>query len=205
MRQPQLLLLLLIGPVLVMVAFGLSLNLQNILLPRVLVVVESGKRGRQARRAVPVRVHDCATVAGITDDAEAARQQILRGQVDAVIDVPSDPLESVAQGEQASLKVTYNTINPVFGTAVPQRSYSLVSGLNLDTVQEGIARGIGDTSTAQEQVDELDQQLENVDRAVEDFSSEEARTATTNFDGALASLEQSLEVVENVPGIPAKR
>ena len=119
MRQPQLLLLLLIGPVLVMVAFGLSLNLQNILLPRVLIVVEPGSEGARLVERFRYEFADRATVAGITDDAEAARQQLLRGQVDAVIDVPSDPLESVAQGEQADLGVTYNTINPVFGTAVP--------------------------------------------------------------------------------------
>ena len=33
-RQPQLLLLLLIGPILIMVAFGLSLDVQSILTPR---------------------------------------------------------------------------------------------------------------------------------------------------------------------------
>ena len=39
-RQPQLLLLLLVGPVLIMTTFGLSLDVENILRPRALVVVE---------------------------------------------------------------------------------------------------------------------------------------------------------------------
>ncbi len=47
LRQPQLLLLLLVGPVLIMVAFGLSLNVQNILQPRTLVVVEPGSEGAE--------------------------------------------------------------------------------------------------------------------------------------------------------------
>lgn len=55
--QPQLLLLLLVGPVLIMTAFGLSLDVRDILRPRALVVVEPGKRGRAALRALPGGVH----------------------------------------------------------------------------------------------------------------------------------------------------
>ena len=44
-RQPQLLLLLLVGPILIMTTFGLSLDVENILRPRALVVVEPGSEG----------------------------------------------------------------------------------------------------------------------------------------------------------------
>ncbi len=47
MRQPQLLLLLLVGPVLITAAFGLSLDLKNILWPRAVVVVEPGSEGAE--------------------------------------------------------------------------------------------------------------------------------------------------------------
>ncbi len=46
-RQPQLLLLLLVGPVLIMTAFGLSLDVEDILRPRALVVVEPGSEGAE--------------------------------------------------------------------------------------------------------------------------------------------------------------
>jgi len=46
-RQTQLLLLLLVGPVAIMAVFGLSLDITGILLPRVAVVVEPGSEGAE--------------------------------------------------------------------------------------------------------------------------------------------------------------
>ena len=46
-RQPQLLLLLLVGPALVMKNFGLSLNVENILRPRAIAVVEPESEGAE--------------------------------------------------------------------------------------------------------------------------------------------------------------
>ena len=44
-RQPQLLLLLLVGPILIMTTFGLSLDVENLLRPRALIVVEPKSEG----------------------------------------------------------------------------------------------------------------------------------------------------------------
>ena len=142
-RQPQLLLLLLIGPILIMVAFGLSLDVQSILTPRALVVVEPGSEGAELFEEYRYEFTNRTTFAGTTDDLEAARQQLLRGEVDAVISIPSDPSEAINNGEQAVLEVTYNSINPVFGTAVPRRVYGLVLDLNQSLVEQGIASNIG--------------------------------------------------------------
>lgn len=137
---------------------------------------------------------------GTTEDPEAAKQRLLRGEVDAVITVPPDPLGTVAQGQQATLYVTYDTINPVFGTAVPERTYGLLQSLNQSIVQANISRGLENVSSIQEQVDELNRQLEELDRAVDAFSSEDARATTAQLDDTLGTLEGSLKVLQNVPG-----
>ena len=46
---------------------------------------------------------------------------VRRGEVDAMFELPSNPSENIANGQQAVLGVTYNSINPVFGTAVPEQ------------------------------------------------------------------------------------
>jgi ABC-2 type transport system permease protein len=124
----------------------------------------------------------------------------LREEVDAVITVPPDPSETVARGEQADLGVLYETSNPVFGLAVPDRSYALVQDLNQSIAQDVATRNIGDVRVLQEQADELNSQLEQVNLAANSLASEEARSTTADLDESLADLEETLETLQESPG-----
>ena len=199
-RQPQLLLLLLVGPVLIMTAFGLSLDVRDILRPRALVVVEPGSEGAELFRRFQEEFTDRTQFVGTADDLEEARNRLRRGEVDAVLTVPSDPLEIVRSGERAPLGVVYNTINPVFGTRVPARAYALVLDLNQSIVEATIGREIGDLRSVRERVDELDRRLEEASAAAERLSSEEARGITAELDAALADLEGALRPLEEAAG-----
>lgn len=191
-RQPQLLLLLLLGPVLIMTAFGLSLDVRDILRPRALVVVEPGSEGAELFERYREEFTDRTQIVGTTGDPEAARDRLQRGEVDAVVTIPPDPLGIVARGERAPLGVIYNTINPVFGTRVPARSYALVLDLNQRILETTIGGRIGNLRAAEEQVDELDRRLERASAPAERLSLEESRTTTAELDEALAGLEESL-------------
>jgi len=199
-RQPQLVLLLLVGPVLIMAAFGLSLDVRGILLPRVAVVVEPGSEGAEIFERFRYQFENRTTSIERTDDREAALQLLQRGEVDAVISVPPSPSERVAEGEQAVLRVTYSTINPIFGTAVPERSYSLVSDLNLSIVQTGIASEIGDLRQARQTVAELNRRLEAVNDAARTLASEETRSTTDELDESLARLADALRPLRDAEG-----
>jgi ABC-2 type transport system permease protein len=193
-RQPQLLVLLLVGPVLIMTAFGLSLDVENILRPRAVVVVEPGSEGAELFERFREEFTDRTQFVRTTDDLEAARQRLLRGEVDAVIAIPPDPLGTVAGGRQAVLRVLYDTINPVFGTRVPSRSYSLVLDLNQSLVQAAIEGEIGEIRSAQDRIAELNRGLERGSAAAEALSSEEARAATAELDEALTTLGDALRL-----------
>ncbi|MDQ3360934.1 MAG: hypothetical protein M3534_04575, partial [Actinomycetota bacterium] len=194
-RQPQLLLLLLVGPVVIMVAFGLSLDVRSILRPSALVVVEPGSEGAELFERFRGDFTQRANIVGTTDDLESARRRLQRGEVDAVIAVPPDPLGAVANGEQAPLRVVYNTINPVFGTRVPARSFALVLELNQNIVQASIGQGIGDLRSVEGRLAELARRLEETSATAQALSSEEAREATAELDGTLTALESSLRAL----------
>ncbi|CAA9478235.1 MAG: hypothetical protein AVDCRST_MAG05-1106 [uncultured Rubrobacteraceae bacterium] len=200
-RQPQLLLLLLVGPILIMTTFGLSLDVENLLRPRALIVVEPGSEGARLFERFREEFTDRTQFVGTTDNAEAARERLLQGEVDAVIFVPDEPLGTVAGGQQAMLRVVYNTINPVFGTRVPSRSYSLVLDLNQSLVQAAIEEEIGNLRRAQGQMAALERRLEQGSAAAEALSSQEALDATAGLDEALTNLENAARVWQSVrPG-----
>ena len=195
-RQPQLLLLLLVGPVAIMVAFGLSLDVRSILRPSALVVVEPGSEGARIFEEFRDDFAQRANIVGTTDDPESARQRLQRGEVDAVIALPPDPLGRVAEGEQAVLRVLYNTINPVFGTRVPSRSFALVLELNQNIVERSIGRSLGDVRSIEEGLAELERRLEEASATAAELSSEEAQDTTAELDATLADLEGSLSTLE---------
>ena len=200
-RQPQLLLLLLVGPILIMTTFGLSLDVENILRPRAIVVVEPGSEGARLFERFREEFTDRTQFVGTTGDLEAARERLLRGEVDAVIVVPDEPLGTVAGGSQAVLRVVYNTINPVFGTRVPSRSYSLVLDLNQSLVQAAIEEELGNLRSAQGRIEDLDRRLEQGSAAAEALSSEEALEATAGLEEALENLENAARVWQTLgPG-----
>ncbi len=200
-RQPQLLLLLLVGPILIMTTFGLSLDVENILRPRALVVVEPGSEGARLFERFREEFTDRTQFVGTTDDPEGARERLLEGEVDAVIVVPDQPLGTVAGGQQAVLRVVYNTINPVFGTRVPSRSYSLVLDLNQNLVQAAIEEEISSLRSAQGRISVLDRRLEQGSAAAEALASEEALSTTEELGEALTNLEETARAWQSLrPG-----
>jgi ABC-2 type transport system permease protein len=195
-RQPQLLLLLLLGPVLIMVAFALSFQTENIL-PRAVVVVEEGSEGEELFREYRDRFTVRTQFQGVLRSVEEADALLRRGETDAVIIIPPEPSETVLQGEQAVLRVHYATINPVFGTTVPNRANGLVLDLNQQIVRAGVTREIENLRQARRQFEEINEIAAQINAAAEALASEEAQGLTAELYTALTSLESTLIVLEN--------
>jgi len=195
-RQPQLLLLLLLGPVLIMVAFTLSFQAENAR-PSAVVVVEPGSQGEQLFERFKKQFTKRTVFQGTVDDEEAATERLIRGEVDAVIIIPENPNESILNGDQAVLEARYSTINPIFGTAVPNRSNGLVLDLNREIVQASIAGEMEDIRSTQQQAQEIEGQLEQLSAAAETLTSDDAQQASANLDKSLAALEGTLESLKD--------
>lgn len=194
LRQPQLLILLLVVPVLIMVAFALSFQDQNVR-PRAVVVVEEGSEGEELFERFRGQFTERTRELEVLHDAEAADGMIENGETDAVIILPSDPSGAVARGERAPLEVRYSAINPIYGATVPNRSRGLILDLNRAILREGISQELESVRSLQAQMDELDAQLEQVESAAESLTGPEARATTGQLGSALADLETSLEVL----------
>ena len=72
----------------IMMIFGLSLDVQNILRPRAVVVVEPGSEGAALFERFRHEFTDRTQFVGTTEDLEEAERLLLRGVVDAVISIP---------------------------------------------------------------------------------------------------------------------
>ncbi|QYJ16260.1 hypothetical protein Rxycam_02093 [Rubrobacter xylanophilus DSM 9941] len=194
-RQPQLLVMLLLGPVVIMVLFALSFRVENYL-PRAVVVVEEGSEGEEIFREFRRQFVERTRFQGVLRSVQEADRMLREGRTDAVIILPPDPSRAVAEGRQAVLEVHYQSINPIAGTTVPNRSNGLVLDLNRAIVREGIATEVQNIGGMVEEIEAINRQLERVSRAAEALTSEGAREITSSLEEALVELEESLEGLE---------
>ncbi|MDQ3509862.1 MAG: ABC transporter permease [Actinomycetota bacterium] len=193
-RQPQLLALLLIGPVLIMVVFALSFDAGSYL-PRAVIVVEEDSEGEDIFEQFRRQFTERTDFQGVMRSVDEADEMLRNDETDAVIIMPSEPSARVAESEQAVLEVHYNNINPIFGTTVPNRANGLILDLNRSIVREGIAQELQAIRPTQEQVEELNVQIEQVNETAESLSSDDARQTTADLDNALGNLETTLELL----------
>jgi ABC-2 type transport system permease protein len=194
-RQPQLLILLLVGPVLIMAVFALSFS-TDWSKPSVVVVVEPGSEGAELFERFRPKFVWRMDLQGTVEGVETADRLIKSGAVDAAIIVPSNPSAAIASNERAVIGVHYSAINPIYGTTVPNRSRGLLFDLNDALVQEGIARRLDDLRSAQERVAELDRRLELARDTTKTLTSEETRETVAELDASLSVLESSLEIIQ---------
>lgn len=193
-RQPQLLSLLLVGPVLIMVAFALSFQVGNVK-PRAVVVVEPGTEGAELFREFRGAFTERTRFRGTVESVAAADELLREDRVDAVILIPDDPSAAVERGEQAVVAVRYRNINPVFGTAVPNRANGLILDLNQSIVQQSISQELENALEAQRRLDEINRQLDRIEASTGSLASEEARDTTADLDRALGTLESTLGIL----------
>ncbi len=194
-RQPQLLILLLLGPVLIMAAFAFSFR-ADLAKPSVVVVVEPGSEGAELFERFRPKFAWRMDLQGAVESVEEGDQLIKSGEVDAAIILPSNPSAAVTNDERATIGVHYSAINPIYGTTVPNRARGLLFDLNDALVQEGIAQRLDNLRSAQERVAELDRRLEQARNATQTLSSEETRRTLAELDASLSALESSLEIAQ---------
>ncbi|MEZ4503941.1 MAG: ABC transporter permease [Dehalococcoidia bacterium] len=134
-RQPALMLLLVVGPFLVLLAFGRGVEIGGPK-PRT-IVVRTGEID-QPIDPLPEELSQFVDLVRETDDAQAARADLLAGRADAVLIVPRDPLLFLDQGQHVPLQVLIGEIDPVRASYARAFLRDQVATLNQQTIAKTI-------------------------------------------------------------------
>ncbi len=137
-RQPLLLLALIVGPFLILAIFGVGLREVDPPL-RTALVVEEGSELREQVYEFAEDEHESGrlVIEGISDDQVAARSALRSRELDLVIVFPDEVSETVEEGEQAVIRLYHNQIDPVEGQAISLFARTAVAELN-DRILEDI-------------------------------------------------------------------
>jgi len=116
-RQPRLLLTLVIGPFLIMAIFGIGYRETTPKL-RTLFVAPAGSPFIDKVKGFSDQIGQYVKYEGTTTDAAAARRELLENKVDLLVTFPADPLNTVLGGKRAAVTVTHTRLDPIEQTAI---------------------------------------------------------------------------------------
>ncbi|HMB22924.1 MAG TPA: ABC transporter permease [Anaerolineales bacterium] len=111
LRQPRLILVLVLGPFLVMFLFGLGYPDQNRVL-RALYVAEDPKSLEGEMKVITETTSPSIVNQGVENNKELALAKLALNQTDLVILIPKDALETVRRDEQAQFVIYHNEVDP---------------------------------------------------------------------------------------------
>ena len=139
-RQPGALFSLIFGPFLIMGLFGLGYSGQYRPLNTVLVIPADSTLPRDPNYYQPY-LGQSITLTQITDDVDQARQQLQQQQIDLLVIAPPDVQQNFVSGQQSSIDIEYNELDPVRDNYARFIADRQVQQLNQAIVQQAVVSG----------------------------------------------------------------
>lgn len=128
-RQPRLVLSLILGPFLVLLLFGVSFS-GGIPLFRVALVVPQDSIPEEQLNNLKETIADNFILVSSDDDEAAALERLRRDEVDIVQIIPTGIQQKLAEGEQSAIKFVYREVNPFDESWVKYLGSTQVSEVN---------------------------------------------------------------------------
>lgn len=202
-RQPRLVLMLILGPFLILLIFGLGFTGQQAPVETIVVLPQS------------VDVPEAMTqenwtfgsqfpLEEVTRDETSARAQLRRGETDLVVIVPPDPYETVRSGEQVQLKVLLNAIDPIRRDYEQFVADSFLRIFNTKLLERAASQG----QEASEQLNVFSQEsLQTIDTISEAVDAGDRETGKAELDRVIADASNTALALERaellILGMPA--
>lgn len=191
LRRPLLILTLVLGPLIIMVIFGVGTN--NVVAPpRAIVVVPPGQGVPRLVQDYRREFNQFLQVQEYTTDEEYARGQLAKGLITAVVILPPTPYETIAGGEQARIRVLYNEIDPARRQLVPDFVRVMVGDINRELFLQNADQQQAALTDAADNIDLALRALTLADDAAARGDRDEARRQLQVAQRATAALDDAL-------------
>jgi ABC-2 type transport system permease protein len=140
LRQPRLLMTLVLGPFLILLVFGIGYRDEVRPFRTVFVGQPDAVLTREIESSSD-RLRPLVEVEEVTTDEAAARRRLARDEIDAVVVLPDDPLATVAGGRRAELRILHNRLDPVELTVIGFAAKLAVAQVNATVLAQLVGQG----------------------------------------------------------------
>lgn len=139
-RRPGALFSLIFGPFLIMGLFGIGYSGQYRPLNAVLVVPTSSALPRDLSFYQQF-TGESVSLVEITDSSDAARARLQRQEIDLIVIAPSNVEQNFRDGQQSSISIEYNELDPVRDNYARFVAYRQVQELNRVIIEQAVSQG----------------------------------------------------------------
>ncbi len=186
-RQPRLLLSLLLGPFLILLIFGAG-YVGTAPRLRVVIVVPNTPAFAGQDAAIRAQFSKGVDVIDLTRDLNAAQNRLRNGGIDAVIAVPGDAAEKIGAGAQAIVPVYYNEIDPISDGRIVLGTLQYTNDLNKETVATAFKQG-------QQGAGNVNDALARMDTALGRISDDLGRGQVQDAQGQVTEVRSGADVL----------
>ncbi len=191
LRQPVLMLMLILGPFLVLALFGLGSTGQQPPV-RVVVVVPPGGPFSTDRGAYRDALSTAVNLVDVTTDRDATLQQLRTGQADVAVILPANATETITGGEQARVQILYNAIDPIKINYIQYLAYVQIAELNRQTLKAAAAQGQTQAASLQEFTGQAKAALDEIDRQIDAGDTAGASRTAGGLDRSATPIQGDL-------------
>jgi ABC-2 type transport system permease protein len=199
LRQPGLMLSLVLGPFVILLVFGGGLREDDPAV-RTIFVVPEGSEVEQEVEEFARAQSERLTVEGVQADEDDALNRLRRGEVQMVLVFPDDAEQTVRSGSQAQVSVYHDQIDPLETQAIQLFTRTGVDEVNKQVLRELVRSGQQESVDVQQRLDAaktsvaaLDQQLSNGASA-----DQQLQVAQGDLAGLALALGPSLAVLGGI-------
>lgn len=188
LRQPRLVLVLVIGPFLILMLFGIGYNQQQSVL-RTAFVGPEGSIYEDSIDKFADSLQRYVINAGYSDDLVGAEQRLRNGDIDAVVVFPADPVEKVLAGEQATITLLHDKIDPIQQIAVEVSAQVAVMELNAQVLEAALTRAQEEFVPIADSIDAATAQLDALSAAVDTADAEQVTEILGELDRSSTAID----------------
>jgi ABC-2 type transport system permease protein len=185
LRQPGLILSLVLGPFVILLAFGAGLREEDPAVRTIFVVPQDSRMAGEVREFAEAQ-SERLTVVGVQDDRRNALEQLRRGDVQMVLIFPADAERTIREGEQARIEVYHEQIDPLETQAIQLFTRTGVDEINQQVLRELVRGSQEESSDVQPRLEAAQASVAALERSSSSGTASEQQVQTAQ--GDLASL-----------------
>lgn len=183
---------LIMGPLILMVLFGIGSD-ASARPPSAIVVVPPGQQQNPLIRDYQRHFEHYLNVNDYTDNEGLALDQLRRNQVEAVVILPPAPFETIAEGQQATIHVLYNQIDPIWRLVVPNFTHVMAGEINRAIFIQTLGEQQAGLEQAAVGLDRIMELLDLAIEAADTWNEVELRRLLREANSQLDRLEEDLQ------------